>query len=92
MVSKFLKPNKIQISLGFYTMSVIVLLKDGHKYEPEYRWIYLTFLHIHCAIKKKKIWPQKICPKRQIYEDSYSSIIQYHFGKLALELKYLFLF
>lgn len=54
MVSKFLKPNKIQISLGFYTMSVIVLLKDGHKYEPEYRWIYLTFLHIHCAIKKKK--------------------------------------
>lgn len=29
--SKFLKPKKIQVSLGFYTMSAIVLLKDGYK-------------------------------------------------------------
>lgn len=46
----------------------------------------------HTVCNQKKIWPGMICPKQQIYQDSYSGIMQYHFGKLALELKYLFLF
>lgn len=42
--------------------------------------------------QNKKVCSQKICPKQQIYQDNYSGTIQYRFERLALELKYFFLF
>lgn len=60
--SKVLKSKKMQVSLCFYMMSVIVLLKYGHKYETHSTDASASLSCTHSLQSKKVFVHKKICP------------------------------